>query len=74
MNEIAPGNLAFHEQIDSMAMQFRACGVSDSFKSPEVQGCLYGLDEHEDGSGIAFLQQLEWCIQNNIPMSQGFNR
>jgi hypothetical protein len=74
MNEIDFGS---HDQIDSMAAQFRACSMSDPFSSSEisVQGCcLYGLDEHEDGSGIAFLQQIEWCRQNNIPMSQGFDR
>ncbi len=72
----SPGNLASNDQIDSVAMQFRACNLSDSFVSAGVSahGCLYGLDEHEEGSGIAFLQQIEWCKQNNIPISQGFDR
>jgi hypothetical protein len=41
--------------------------------SISVQQMPVDFEQHEDGTGIAFRQQLQWCIDNEFQISKPFN-
>ncbi len=34
-----------------------------------IHTCIHTSTEHEDGTGQAFMQQVKWCLENNLEIS-----
>ncbi len=53
-------------ELQDLTNDFRNCSISTQ------QVTLIDYEQHEDDTGLAFKQQLQWCMQNDLYISNGW--
>ena len=53
------------ETMSDLSGKFAGCSLNP--QQPSID-----YEQHEDGTGVAFWQQLQWCIQNDLQVSNSW--